>query len=198
MGDSAVLNGLAEHATVPEVDSSSEEALHRQLAEQWHSRDRHDLQVRWRMGAMLNGHPQIGPPTVRLKYGRAIMKRASDRLALDTSELSRLRWFAYHFQSVEDLNSKHPEVKSWREVKVLLAKLSPAKGKGKARKTVAKNVAPQLCRAVASSLEAATERLHQLGSCPDGEDATTLLEKIQAFVEAVNSRLQVRLTFEKR
>jgi hypothetical protein len=191
-------NGHAKPTTIPQTNSSSDDRLLSELVELWTSRNEKDLEIRWRMGAMLNGHPEIGPPTKRKAYGKEIMIQAAERLSLDEGELSRLRWFAHHFQSVEDLNSKHPEVKSWRAVKVLLATLSPKKGKSTARKTAAKNVTSRLCRTVTSSLKSATDTLRRLGSPPDGKNAEKLLEKLQEFVEAANSCLQVRLTFEKR
>jgi hypothetical protein len=198
MEETAVLNGHAENHTTSGVDSSKEEALLCQLEELWQPHYEKDLEVRFQMGVLLNDHPEIGPPTERKSYGEKIMIRVAERLALTPGELSRLRWFAHHFQSVEEFHSKHPEVKSWQKVKVLLAKLSPAKGNGEGKKTAAKNVTPRLCQKVTSSLEAAVQNLRDLGSRPEGEDADKLLEKIQDFVEAVNSCLQVRLTFEKR
>jgi len=194
MGAPAVLNSHAENHTTSA--SSKEEALLCQLEELWQPHCDKGLEVRLEMGSLLN--TEVGPPTERKAYGKKIMPLAAQRLGLTTGELSRLRWFAHHFESVEDLSSKHPKVKSWKAVKVLLAKLAPKKGKGKKGKSKAKKATPRLCQKVTSSLEAAAQNLRQLGSRPGGEDADKLLEKIQAFVEVVNSCLQVRLTFEKR
>lgn len=106
------------------------------LAVKWRSARDNDLEIRHLTGALLN--KRYGDPDKRLARGREIMVDVAGQLQVAQSELSRMRRFAYHFESVEDLKSQHQDVASWTEVKGLLPKLKPqGVPKGKAKSVAA-------------------------------------------------------------
>ena len=97
------------------------------LTRLWKSHHKADLVLRWKTGKLLN--KRLGLPKGRQSYGRAVVKKASKLLGLATSELSRMRWFAYHFTGLKDLKQKHPNADSWTKVKELLPTLNSPKKK---------------------------------------------------------------------
>jgi len=79
------------------------------------------LEVRHQTGLLLN--QRFGGPQERQKYGAAKLKEYSTLLNVALSDLSRMRWFAHRFPTLDDLRKGHPGVKTWTQVKPLPAEL---------------------------------------------------------------------------
>src|SRR4051795_8430934 len=93
-----------------EPRTPDDEQLLEQLANLWKTFIKHDFQVRREVGALLN--EKLGPPDKRLPHGTQTLKKAASRLEVAESDLSRFRWFAHRFSSVEDFQKQHPRVTS--------------------------------------------------------------------------------------
>jgi len=93
------------------------------LVQECYSLGSSDLEVKYKTGTLLNQH--LGDPATRNKRGAEVVKNAAGRLGITKSEISRTRWFAHLFSSVEDLKGRYSEVKSWAGVKDLLPGLKP-------------------------------------------------------------------------
>jgi len=91
------------------------------IVKQWKNYHDVGLEIRHETGKLFNDH--FGPPTKRLSRGAEILKEAAVQLQIAESEISRMRGFAHHFESVEDLKRNHPKVQTWTAVKELLPKL---------------------------------------------------------------------------
>src|SRR3954454_14997824 len=100
-----------------------EEFLRRlgQLAEKWQARHGAGLEIRHETGKLLN--ERFGPPTAKQKRGEGVLKEVVERLQVAESELSRMRRFAFHFESVKAQKEKYPEATTWTAVKDLLPRL---------------------------------------------------------------------------
>jgi len=101
--------------------SLSDNVVLRKLHKIWQSHHRRGLDDRHQTGVSLN--QLFGEPTERQAYRSARLKNFSKKLSIPISELSRMRWFAHHFESIADLNATHPEVTNWTQVKNLLVTL---------------------------------------------------------------------------
>jgi len=112
------------------------------LAVKWRNARDTDLDIRHLTGALLN--ERYGKPDKRLPRGREILAEVAEQLQVAQSELSRMRRFAFHFVSTEDLKSKHPEVTSWTAVKGLLPTLKPQGDKKGRAKRSAKTPKPDV------------------------------------------------------
>lgn len=88
------------------------------LVQEYYSLDRSDLEVKYKTGTLLNQH--LGDPATRAKRGAEVVKNAAERLGTTKSDISRVRWFAYLFSSIQDLGDKYPKAKSWTAVKGIL------------------------------------------------------------------------------
>jgi len=95
------------------------------LAERWQAHCGQGLEIRHETGKLLNG--RYGDPARRQTRGEGTLKEAADRLQVAESELSRMRRFAYHFRTLEDLRREYPEAGNWTAVKKILPALR-AKG----------------------------------------------------------------------
>ena len=171
--------------------SSGDDQLLRELERLWNSRNEKDLEVRRRMGEALN--KAVGEPTRRETYGAKVIAKAAKRLDLTKGELSRLRWFAFHYPEHKMLR----DARNWSAVKKLLPKLAPKKKSRKAKgSTTEKNVS-RFVRKTTSSLRSATATLRRLSKCPAGKQRDGLLDTLREFVKAAKSCLRVRLTMER-
>jgi hypothetical protein len=97
------------------------------LVDLWKPHQKRGLEVRLETGRLLN--QRLGLPTERLTYGQQILKTVAQKLDIAESDLNRMRWFSQTFESIEDLERKHPEVTTWTKVKDLLVK-HPTKARG--------------------------------------------------------------------
>jgi len=97
------------------------------LAQEWNTAREADLALRHKTGELLNR--KFGSPEQRQKRRDGGLGEAAKKLGITTGELSRLRWFAARFESIQDFRRQHPDVKTWSAVRELLASLSnKAKG----------------------------------------------------------------------
>lgn len=102
-----------------------EDVLVAALRSMWAVRQRTDLDTRHAMGALINN--KIGPPCRRQVYGAGTVNRICEELNLSKSEISRMRRFAYLFESVKEMLRKYPHATSWSRVHCILPQQSTAK-----------------------------------------------------------------------
>jgi len=114
-------NGTSTHQEV--LSDDEYEARLAQQAKEWRTHRGKSLQMHHDAGILFNQY--LGLPTARNKKGAGVVKNAAERLGTTRSEISRARWCAHLFSSVQDLTTKHPDVKSWTGFKELLPKLKP-------------------------------------------------------------------------
>jgi hypothetical protein len=167
----------------PPDSAKADNQLLCRLARLWESELKRGLEVRHQMGSAMN--KRLGLPTQRQQHGKAVLKKASKRLGIAESELSRMRWFAHHFDSLADLKSRHPGAVSWTKVKKLLPTLQPqgdqaGAGSGRAR-------SPSVTRLV-RSLEAATKALSCKAFTPSGPAEEQFIKAFQALRKVVHKR----------
>jgi len=191
---SATLNGHHERAALRENRPLNDDHLLKKLEQLWQSRNEHDLDIRRQMGELLN--KRYGPPTEKGQtYGKKVLERAAKRLGLTKGDLSRLRGFALHYETL----MKRHKVKTWSEVKKVLPTLT---SEGKQRKAKAsstkKNKACRSVRKAESSLKAATAIFDRMGKGLSDDDRERLLKTLRTFAKALKRRLRVRFTFEDR
>jgi len=186
-----------------------------QLADLWKDYRERGLRVRWQMGALLNS--RLGSPTERLAHGEGVLKKAEKQLRISESALSRMRWFAYLFESLEDFQEKHPEKRSWTKARKLLPPLiAAAKGHTEQVDGVA-------CAGVSSattstdkpasgdedcdtnhldgiwrSLDEVTEKLRGNGFRFDENARSRMLRALQQLGTVINDCFQIRLTIEQQ
>ena len=176
-----------DNATGTEAD----DAKLTELTKLWSQHHRKGLEVRHQTGLLLNG--EFGPPTVRQAYGSAKLKRYSARLRVAESELSRMRWFAKQFESLADLKARHPEVKTWTQVKELLVSLrdnQPAAAEPKTgddKKPANGRTLQRLLR----SIRAVGETVARLELRPDDGDRAALEEVVAPTLAALGKCLGV-------
>jgi len=165
-----------------------------QLAEKWEGARENDLHVRLQTGALLNA--RYGTPDKRQKRGERVLKEASEQLRLPESELSRLRWFAFHFSSLEDLKQKHSTVTTWAAMKELLPTLRPkAKAKRKHQSGAAasklKGKAPGKLRKIKQQLDGLPSEVRQIHQDLTDEEKQDLLERLYVAAEALKQCFKV-------
>jgi hypothetical protein len=97
------------------------------MVEEWRIHSEKSLKIRHKTGKLLNDY--IGRPSTRTKRGEGVVETVCEQLRISKSEASRIRWFALLFSSIEDLQERHPEAKSWSAVKDLLPKLKAERSK---------------------------------------------------------------------
>jgi hypothetical protein len=139
---------------------------------------------------MLN--ERLGPPTERLPQGEQTLKNAAGRLAISESELSRMRWLAHLFTSVEDLKQREPECDSWTKFKQRLPGLKPGGGDSAASE---KSTGAAL-RGVIKSLESVTKRVRENGFAPSEDERKRVQTAIEALAEAVSDRFGIQVRIE--
>jgi hypothetical protein len=172
------------------------------LAQDWAAHRGAGLELRHKTGKVLND--QFGVPgETRQKRGDHTLKEAAEKLKTSQAEISRMRWLAHHFKSVEDLNDQHPNATTWTAVKEILSDLSPrSDGKGKAspesaakssgQKESATAKFPEIKKTFAnlsSNLPAVTKELSE-------DEKKELLEKFRDLVKAFEECLNIRVSVE--
>jgi len=173
---------------------SSEDFTRRlaKLAERWKSHHEAGLALRHETGVLLN--LKYDDPTQRQPLGKKVMKGVATKLGVQESELSRMRRFAHHFKSVEDLRQRHPNVTTWTQVRELLTRLSKG-GRRKKRSASAKSAART--RVVTKSLTNLIAAFRTLSKKLGDEERQRVLEGLQKFVKAVPNCLKVRLEIKQ-
>ena len=89
------------------------------LQQVWLPHQQRDLEVRYQMGVLLNN--KLGQPTVRQSYGMGTIRRVSEELSIDKSDISRMRRFAAKYESLEAFRVQEPEATCWTHVRALFA-----------------------------------------------------------------------------
>jgi len=90
------------------------------LSRMWQRANRNDLKLRHLTGAWLN--VQHGAPTQRQPYGEGTLQQYKEKLGVSESDVSRMRWFAHYFPSLEDLKKEAPTATTWTKVKEVIAR----------------------------------------------------------------------------
>ena len=90
------------------------------LCEFWKPHQRRDLENRYKLGVMLND--KLGMPSVRQNYGIGTIKLISKELSIDKSDISRMRRFADKYESFVAFTDAEPDVHSWTQVRIVIAK----------------------------------------------------------------------------
>jgi len=171
------------------------------LTVRWQKSTDTDLEIRHQTGALLND--RYGKPGKRLKRGQEILREVAEQLQVAQSELSRMRRLAFHFESVEDLKKKHPEVTNWTAVKCLLPKLKPqATPKG-----LVKNGAPtskpkvsnaKKLKKITSLLDALPTELGEIKTdILTDEERANLQAKFKLVAERVSDCLKASVSQDK-
>jgi len=170
-----------------------------QLAEKWRSHHGAGLEIRHETGKLLND--RYGPPSKRQKRGEEVLKQAVKLLQTDESELSRMRRFAFSFESVEVLKEKHPEATTWTAVKALLPKLKSQGGKqkgksgnGAAKPVGRKQAQPVKFGRVRQSLEALTSKLRKVRLNFSADEKKELLAQFQELVKVMEHCLHISVS----
>jgi len=169
-----------------------------QLAEKWRDHSVADLRLRHETGAVLNAH--FGNPTERLEYGEGVVEELAQRLRIEKSDISRMRRFAHHFESVEDLGVKHHDVTTWSDVRKLLPKLR-AKSKedgqlaGETSSRSSRSKSAKV-RGLKLSLKHLSDSLRTVREDLSKKEREELLAKFQELAEAVSDCLRVRVSLE--
>jgi len=165
------------------------------LADEWSSQCEKDLEVRHKTGALLNGH--LGAPNTRNERGAEVIKRATERLGITKSDMSRMRWFAYLFSSVHELRDRYSKLKSWTAVRDLLPTLKP-ETKGKEKALGIRTTSRVAGKVKSRKLKNADSLLKQYGKLISGvtkhlteADKVELTDKIKAFVKEMHNRLSL-------
>jgi len=168
------------------------------LCERWRNRQKQDLELRYDTGKALND--RLGTPEKRQGRGEGVLKKVAEQLHVAVSELSRMRSFACHCQSLEDFQRQHPEATTWTAVKKLLPKAT-AHAEPAAQPTDSTQQASKPRKPKAPKHDALTRSLAELSSKlrkvdPDLKESRKkeLTEAIQELVEAAPSCLKIRLS----
>lgn len=196
-----------------------------QLTHLWGPYQKRGLEVRWKTGALLN--KRLGLPTERLAHGQHVLKTVAKQLLIAECDLSRMRWFAHLFKSVEDLQEKHPEIRTWTQVKELLAKLNPRRSKGEQSSEASGNgektsetggngeqssdttgregnssggeqQGVAVLDDILRTLGNATEQFRQNGFALDEAMRKRMRKAVEQLVEVVADRLKIRLKIEEQ
>ena len=195
-----------------------------QLTHLWGPYQRQGLEVRWETGALLNA--RLGPPTKRLAHGQRVLKTVAERLQIAECDLSRMRWFSHHFKSVEDLQEKHSEIRTWTQVKELLVTLNAGCGNGEKSSKAGSKKKPSdtsgdgekssnaagkegessggeqqgaiVLDDILRSLGNATEQFRQNGFALDEPMRQRMRTAVEQLVEVVADRLKIRLKIEEQ
>jgi len=171
------------------ANDNNDQVLLNELLPLWQDHQNRGLDLRHRTGARINA--VYGPPTERQAYRGATLQRHSEMLGVSESDISRMRWFAHHFSSVEDLKTKHPTATSWTKVKTLIAQLSASTELvAKAPSDYKKLEAERPIRQAIKAAHALQQHVHKLGKLQLGsDDWTVMCEAVDAMLKAVENSL---------
>ncbi len=118
----AVSDEIGDAYDEPESDPRTDDQRLESLVQQWLDQNEIDLQLRHATGLWLND--KLGPPSTRQAYGAEVIQGLSDRIHVDKSGLSRMRWYAHHFPDFERFQKLYPAKRSWTQVRELLPELA--------------------------------------------------------------------------
>lgn len=182
--------GSADHR---DAERNNDQVLLDQLSKMWQDHHKRGLELRHQTGVKLN--ERFGPPTARQAYGEANLQRYSETLGVAESDLSRMRWFAHLFKSVEDFRAAHPAETTWTKVKELLARLRhpQAVRAADAPDDEKKSAAERPVAKVIGAVRAVQEQLKGVGKLPPGsDDWKALSEAVDGMLKTVGECLGQR------
>lgn len=196
VANSAPAHPASEVSGEAQTLSTAHEELVARLRHLWQQEGDHGLKIRHEMGSLIN--KEIGQPTVRQEHGHQVMKVAAERLEISESELSRMRWLAYHFESIIALKSQHPDVAHWTDFKKLLPGLSQGKtattdGKEEVTASATPPAKSRAVQSVVRSLEAMASKIKEMTAPLNKEERADILEKLKDVAAAVQDKLQLRM-----
>jgi hypothetical protein len=176
-------------------NSLANDAVLFELTQLWESHRKQGLEDRHRTGVLLN--KKFGDPTGRQTYGNKVFKQYSDCLAIEVSELSRMRWFAHRFTEIKDLNANYPDVKTWTQVRELLASLRRNKTENAESPKDSPNGKSGGTRPVdrvIRTVRAVQQCISEVHVVLDGDECTALREAVEGMLAEIGKRLGVRYT----
>lgn len=172
-----------------DADTMASELL-QELQPLWQNHRTRGLEVRHQTGRQLN--QRLGSPEKRQKYGCEVVKRICNDLSLNKAEVSRMRWFAHKFGSVEQLAEQHPTVRTWSAVKPLLVQTPSHDGSSE---TDAKS-ASQI-ESVENQLLKIQIFMESIRSSLDDTDRQTLAQDFEKFASAAIEGLGFKVRIER-
>jgi len=193
-GDSSTLEACV---SASNGDGTNNKVSFQQLSRRWKSSHREDLKLRHFTGLWLND--QHGPPTSRQDYGKGTLRKYQTSLGVGESDVSRMRWFAHEFKSVEDLKAKHPKATSWTKVKEVLAKLRrpqatlAVKPVSDVQKLVVKNLPVDQLMGAMRTLQSHAAKVGKLTA--DGVEWKAVREAFEGVLRDVGACLGSQFTF---
>jgi len=190
------LNALSTTSTAANDGANEDKFPFKKLSLMWQNYHRDNLKLRHFTGSWLND--RHGPPTRRQAYGKATLQQYIEKLGVAESDLSRMRWFAFYFKSVEELKEKEPTVTTWTKVKDVIARLRHPKADPAVKLQSDEKKLVVVERPVDRMIEAvrAVQSLGKVGKLTlnDG-DRMTLKEAVEAMLRDVGACLGGHFTF---
>ncbi|MEP0429132.1 hypothetical protein [Rhodopirellula bahusiensis] len=160
-----------------QIHVAGENELLEKLTASWKPFQRQGLEVRFKMGKLLN--EKLGPPKARQQHGLGTIKRISEELQIDKSDISRLRRFAAQADSLDEFCSLHPTVGSWTKVRNLLAEKNSESTPPNDAK-----VSAGVLRSVNSMIEAFRREDHQFSGSASDEKLVPALKELFKLAQA--------------
>jgi len=175
------------------TDTIANDAVFAQINKIWNRHHKQGLEDRHRTGVLLN--EKFGASNVRQTYGKKMLKAYAARLDIAVSELSRMRGFARQFVSVQDMKTQHPNVKTWTQVKELLASLRKTETQKAETPTGNDQKKPQGSQPVSRvirAIQAVRQCMSQVHLVPEGDERTALSEAVTEMLADIGKTLGVR------
>jgi len=165
------------------------------LSEKWRRATEHDLEIRHETGALFN--QRFKDPTQRQKRGDEVLKKAAEQLQIAQSDISRMRWFAFSFPSIQDMKATHSGVTTWSAVKKLLPTLK-AKAKAKEQPRAAtpsqkKALRDRKLTKIKQQFEELPSNMREVHSGLTAEELGDLKAKFQVAVQALSECLNLKV-----
>jgi len=154
------------------------------LAKRWSAFQKQGLDGRHEIGKRLND--RLGPPNKRLPYGGRVLKMVAERTKISQSDISRMRWLAFHFPNLLALWEAYPHCKSWDEFKAILPSLN---GKGSKEHAAKQRRTSQGLRFKAIGRLAASLRgkLHEVHQNTEMKLPDQVWSELKALVDAAQA-----------
>jgi len=191
------LNPISKTSTADNDGANDNKFPFKKLSLMWQNDHRDNLKLRHFTGSWLND--RHGPPTRRQAYGKATLQQYIEKLGVAESDLSRMRWFAFYFKSLEELKEKEPTVTTWTKVKDVIARLRNPKAdpavklpSDEKKLVVVERPVDQMIEAV----RAVQSQLGKVGKLTLNEgDRMTLKEAVEGMLRDVGACLGGHFTF---
>lgn len=165
-----------------------DEQLIRDLVEKWRGLCDNDMYGRHEIGALLN--KRLGLPTARLPRGEETLNKAADAIGISATELNRMRWMAYLFDSIEQLKEAYPDCSNWTKFKEELPGMKQSKlGKAGHRKGASPR---SVYRGLIPTIRRLSDKLEGLELIPDQELDDELRRELRRMVEVAQRYLETK------